>query len=562
MRFAPLLLVFCLWALPARSQTVLGKHPADQFLTAFFQQNGNANLLIQGLNTYGSLALNSTISGGGVTNIVLGATNGLSGGTLYLNTNFVTSAQIAALGSALTNLSTVVSNGVMAQIPSLSGYAQLTDVAATNTATLQLTTNLLGALGTASTNLSLAIGTAGTNNVNTTSNAIVVALIATNTANLQQTTNLVQGMGAALTNLSTVVSNGVMAQIPSLTGYAQLSDVAATNTTALQTTTNLLGALGTASTNLSTVVSNGVMAQVQALGAAATNLSTAVSNGVMGAVAGSTNGITGAAYLNPATIVTNNYAGNLTVYEAYRSSVLPYDPLEFMTAGDVTNRIANAIANISYSFTNVTYVAGVGKVTNVVSSLFDDDSSYLSPTNDRPIFNSSSVSVQGGLYLSSTNAGSYGLLTNVQNAIAGEVDLVVGGTAGTNTIMQTFATGNVTLTQSSALLTLSRIKADNAYFNIVSNAPTVIDFATTNLSEMWTTNASTTITGYTNIPNASGVYVKMLNLLSTNNCYVTWPQALTPNQTNGMNGTNYSIAFRAIVVLNQYTNVMAVPYQP
>ena len=76
------------------------------------------------------------------------------------------------------------------------------------------------------------------------------ALIATNTANLQQTTNLVQAMGSTLTNLATVVSNGVLGQIPSLTGYAHLTDVAATNTTALQTTTNLLGALGTASTNL------------------------------------------------------------------------------------------------------------------------------------------------------------------------------------------------------------------------------------------------------------------------------------------------------------------------
>ena len=309
MRFASLLLVLCLWAFPARSQSVLGKHPADQFLPAFFAQNGNADAIIAGLNAYGTLALSGLSGGGGgVTNIVPATTNGLSGGTLYLNTNFVAPAQIAALGAALTNLATVVSNGVMGQIPSLAGYATLVNVASTNTTTLQTTTNLLGALGTASTNLSLAIGTAGTNNANTISNSLLSALIATNAANLQQTTNLVQAVGSTLTNLATVVSNGVMAQIPSLTGYATLANVAATNTANLQTTTNLLGALGTASTNLSLAIgtagtnnvnttSNAIVTAliatntaalqqttnlVQAMGSTLTNLATVVSNGVMG----------------------------------------------------------------------------------------------------------------------------------------------------------------------------------------------------------------------------------------------------------------------------------------
>ena len=293
--------------------------------------------------------------------------------------------------------------------------AQLSDVAATNTATLQTTTNLLGALGTASTNLSLTIGTAGTNNANTISNSLLSALIATNTANLQQTTNLVQAMGSTLTNLSTVVSNGVMAQIPSLTGYAHLTDVAATNTTTLQTTTNLLGALGTASTNLSlaigtagtnnvnttsnllltaliatntanlqqttnlvqtlgtastnlsAVVSNGVMAQVLALGTAGTNNVNTTSNSIMTALI-ATNAATTQALTNLGGVAVTNRQAGVAFSDPFTVNILTFtnSGTNTITVTDNSGKLAECgVLGYNPNFLTFYWSAADGHYTNV-----------------------------------------------------------------------------------------------------------------------------------------------------------------------------------------------------
>ena len=345
-----------------------------------------------------------------ISNSLLSALIATNTANLQQTTNLV-----QAMGSTLTNLSTVVSNGVMAQIPSLTGYAHLTDVAATNTTTLQTTTNLLGALGTASTNLSLTIGTAGTNNANTISNSLLSALIATNTANLQQTTNLVQAMGSTLTNLSTVVSNGVMAQIPSLTGYAHLTDVAATNTTTLQTTTNLLGALGTASTNLSlaigtagtnnvnttsnllltaliatntanlqqttnlvqtlgtastnlsAVVSNGVMAQVLALGTAGTNNVNTTSNSIMTALI-ATNAATTQALTNLGGVAVTNRQAGVAFSDPFTVNILTFtnSGTNTITVTDNSGKLAECgVLGYNPNFLTFYWSAADGHYTNV-----------------------------------------------------------------------------------------------------------------------------------------------------------------------------------------------------
>ncbi|HXP59143.1 MAG TPA: hypothetical protein VN829_01560, partial [Dongiaceae bacterium] len=50
-------------------QTVLGKHPKDVVVPGFLGQNGNANTILNGLNTYSTvpLALPGGITLGGVT---------------------------------------------------------------------------------------------------------------------------------------------------------------------------------------------------------------------------------------------------------------------------------------------------------------------------------------------------------------------------------------------------------------------------------------------------------------------------------------------------------------
>ena len=164
------------------------------------------------------------------------------------------------------------------------------------------------------------------------------------------------------------------------------------------------------------------------------------------------------------------------------------------------------------------------------------------------------------IYLNSTNVGSFGIWTNIQNAIAGEVDLIVGGTAGTNTVIQAFATGNVTLTQPTALLTVSRLRADNTYYNMVSNGSPIIDFSTTNASEYWHTNSTTTYTGITNVPSSTGVYNKVINLMGTNICTNSWLSSWTSTSgTNIAYGTGYAISFRVSVVAGLFTNVMVIP---
>lgn len=67
----------------------------------------------------------------------------------------------------------------------------------------------------------------------------------------------------------------------------------------------------------------------------------------------------------------------------------------------------------------------------------------------------------GGLNIGSTNTGSVVLWTNIQNTGA-EADLIVGSpAAGTNMVLQAFPSGNVSLTQSNALLTTGRLNVSS-----------------------------------------------------------------------------------------------------
>lgn len=49
------LILFCLLGLQTSAQSILGKHPDDEVLPLFFEQNGNANTTIQGLNANGTV---------------------------------------------------------------------------------------------------------------------------------------------------------------------------------------------------------------------------------------------------------------------------------------------------------------------------------------------------------------------------------------------------------------------------------------------------------------------------------------------------------------------------
>ena len=141
-----------------------------------------------------------------ISNSIVGQIPSLTG---YATLPQVTNTASSLIGSS--NLvtqaqATSISNVLFGQIPSLADYATLTNISATNAITLTIVTNLSNTAMTTATNFALV----ATNNLNT---AIHADIASTNTANLQIITNLLGILGAASTNFSTAVSNGVIAQI-------------------------------------------------------------------------------------------------------------------------------------------------------------------------------------------------------------------------------------------------------------------------------------------------------------------------------------------------------------
>jgi hypothetical protein len=109
MKRISLIFLMLLLVLPARAQSILGKHPADQWLLTFFGQNNNADNLIIGLNTYasGNVTISSSLlqngggSGGGGSSVKIQVkTNGqyiINGQTFTTNAANVLQAAMNAL---------------------------------------------------------------------------------------------------------------------------------------------------------------------------------------------------------------------------------------------------------------------------------------------------------------------------------------------------------------------------------------------------------------------------------------------------------------------------------
>ena len=181
-----------------------------------------------------------------------------------------------------------------------------------------------------------------------------------------------------------------------------------------------------------------------------------------------------------------NLNTNVYVWEAYRVSTLPYDPTEFITASDVTNRIVDAtnrlFATIATNFQatnqNLTTLAGGSPLTNAVNSS-GPVSGYNGQFTNCVVISNSVV----GCLLVMTNNGyptlaTVGGRTNIPvlwgtNAITGMLNISYVNASGTLTAAP-LTIGALTLSQLASSCTVNG--------NLTGSSATVGSVSLTNLT--------------------------------------------------------------------------------
>ena len=342
--------------------------------------------LVTAADAYARTAVASITNGLATTNYVKTIVSATNTANLIITTNLInTSIATATNGLASTNF---VNTAIQAATNGLTGGSGgvttnfvLTSISATNAANLVITTNLIVAATNqlASTNYVNGAVLAG----GATTNFVLTSISATNAANLTTTTNLVV---AATNNFTTLVYTNPSAilytsSLPALTngfvtsaitnGLATINYVnAATNGLVTSSITN-----GLATTNYVNAATNGLVTSAVTNGLATTNFVIAATNGLV--TSSITNGLATTNYVNAATnglvtsaitngLATTNYANTITnnfttlVY-TNPSAIVYTSSLPALTNGFVTALVTNGLATTNYAnsvtnnFTTIVY---------------------------------------------------------------------------------------------------------------------------------------------------------------------------------------------------------------